>query len=138
VSDQVQIIEYFYARVGNRPGEARRLLEHVSEKGINLLAFTFYPVGGGLTQLNFVTDRVERLKEAAADAQVELVGPERAFFIYGYDRVGALHDHLLKLSNAGVNVSMSSGVSDGAGRFGFIVYVEPEDFDQAASAFDFI
>lgn len=138
MADQVQIVEYFFARVGDRPGEGVRLLQHVSERGINLLAFTAFPTAEGLSQLNFVTDRVEKLKEAAADAGVELSGPERAFLVQGADRVGAMHDHHLTLANAGVNVWSSCGVGDGSGGFGFVLWVRPEDFDEAALAFDFI
>jgi hypothetical protein len=34
-----------------------------------------------------------------------------------------------------VNVYSSSRVCDGRGRFGFILWVEPEDFDKAFDAF---
>jgi hypothetical protein len=134
MADTVRAIEYFYATVGDKPGEGRRLLEHLSERGINLVAFTAFPVGGGQAQLDFVPENAEQLQRAATDANVGLVGPKRAFLIQGDDRVGALHEHHLKLSNAGVNVVAANGVCDGSGRYGFILWVKPEDFQKAARA----
>jgi hypothetical protein len=134
MADKVRTIEYYYAKVGDRPGEGRRLLEHLSEKSINLVAFTAFPVGSGQSQLDFVPESAEQLKAAAADANVTLVGPKRAFLIQGDDRIGALHDHHLKLANAGINVRAANGVCGGAGKFGFVLWVDPQDFEAAASA----
>ena len=134
MADTVRTVEYFYARVFDRPGEGRRLLEHLSEKGVNLVSFTAFPVGSDQVQLDFVPESVDKLKSAAADAGVELVGPKKAFMIQGDDRVGALHEHHLKLSNAGINVIAANGACDGSGRFGYILWVRPEDAEQAARA----
>ena len=138
MADTVRTIEYLYATVGDRPGEGRRLLEHLSARGVNLIAFTAFPSGEGQTQLNFFTDRVERLQEAAADAGMTLDGPKQAFLIQGEDRIGALHQHHLTLANAGVNVFASSGVSDGIRSFGFVLWVKPRDFNKAADALGFV
>ena len=134
MTDTVETVEYLYATVGDRPGESRRLLEHLSEKGVNLLAFTAFPVDGGRTQLDFFPDDVERLQAAAADAGLDLTGPKKAFRIRGDDRVGALHQHHLTLANAGINVHASCGVCDGTGRFGYVLWVKPDDFEKAAVA----
>jgi hypothetical protein len=132
MDETVRTIEYLYATVGDEPGEGRRLLEHLSERGVSLLAFTAFPVGGGRAQLDFVAEDVARLRAAAADADVTLVGPKKAFLIQGDDRVGALHQYHLKLANAGINVRASNGVCGGTGTFGFVLWVSPEDFDAAA------
>jgi hypothetical protein len=134
MEDTVRTIEYFYATVGDKPGEARRLLEHLSERNVNLVAFTAFPVGSGQAQLDFVPDSVEKLQQAASDANVSLVGPKRAFLIQGDDRIGALHQYHLKLANAGINVRASNGVLGGTGTFGYVLWVSPEDFDRAAEA----
>lgn len=131
MSDTVKVIHYYYAKVGNKPGEGRRLLEHLSEREINLLAFTAFPLDPDQSQLDFVTERSEELQSAADDANMVLVGPKKAFLIQGEDRVGALHEHHLKLANAGINVHAANGVCDGSGRFGFVLWVKPDDFDKA-------
>ena len=134
MAESVRVVDYFYATVGDRPGEGRRLLEHLSEKAVNLVAFTGFPSGGGRAQLDFVTDDVSALHEAAADAGIDLVGPKKALLIQGDDRVGALHDAHLRLANAGVNVHAANGVTDGSGRYGYVIWVKPEEFDLAARA----
>jgi len=134
MADSIGAVEYFYATVGDRPGESRRLLEHLSEKGVNLRAFTAFPVEGGRTQLDFFPYEVDQLQAAAADAGLDLTGPKKAFLIQGDDRVGALHQHHLTLANAGVNVYASGGVVDGADRFGYVLWVDPDDFEKAAAA----
>ena len=134
MADTIQEVEYFYAKVGDRPGQGRRLLEHLSEKGVNLLAFTAFPTGEGQVQLDFFPESVEKLQSAAADAAISLTGPKKAFLIQGEDRIGALHQHHLTLANAGINVRAANGVCDGRGRFGFILWVNPEEYQKAASA----
>ena len=135
MDDHIRIVDCYYVTVRDRPGEASRLLEHVSESGLSLTAFTAVPTGTDETQICFVTDKPETLQEAAANAGAALVGPKKGFLIQGKDRIGALHEYHLALSNAGVNVYSSSGISDGKGRFGFILWVEAGDFDKAFDAF---
>jgi hypothetical protein len=134
MAETVKIVEYYYATVSDRPGEARRLLEHLSEKGVNLIAFTAFPVGGSMSQLDFFAEDSQLLQDAAADAGIELVGPKKAFLIQGEDRIGCLHDHHLKLANANVNVHAANGVVSGSGKYGYILWVKPEDLRRAAEA----
>ena len=131
MAETVVLVDYFYATVGDKPGEARRLLEHLSEKGVNLLAFTVFPVEGNKSQLDFFPQDARLLREAAGEAGVSLVGPKKAFLIRGDDRVGALHDHHLKLANANINVHAANGVASGAGSYGYVLWVAPEDVERA-------
>ena len=134
MAETVRKVEYFYATVSDKPGEGRRLLEHLSEKGVNLVAFTAFPISGNQAQLDFFPENPEQLQKVAADAGITLVGPKKAFLIQGEDRVGVLHEHHLKLSNAGINVHAANGVCDGSGRFGYVLWVKPEDYEAAARA----
>jgi hypothetical protein len=128
----VKEVEYYYALVADKPGEARKLLEFLSEKEVNLQAFTAFPTSDGKSQLDFFPDDPGLFKSAARDAQIPLVGPKKAFLIQGRDQTGALYDFHLKLSNAGVNIHASNGVVDGTGRFGYVIWVNPEDYVKAA------
>lgn len=134
MAETVRKVEYYYATVSDKPGEGRRLLEHLSEKGVNLVAFTAFPIGGDQAQLDFFPENPEQLQKAAADAGITLVGPKKAFLIQGEDRVGALHENHLKLSNAGINVHAANGVCNGSGRFGYVLWVKPVDYEAAARA----
>ena len=64
-------------------------------------------------------------------ASVSLAGPRRAFLVQGDDKIGALYDLHLKLSNHGINVHACNGVVDGTGRFGYVIWVDAADHDQA-------
>ena len=134
MDDLIRIVDCYYVTVRDRPGEANRLLEYISESGLSLTAFTAVPTGSDETQICLVTDKPEVLGEAAANAGALLAGPKRGFLIQGEDRIGALHEYHLILSNAGVNVYSSSGICDGTGRFGFILWVEAGGFDKAFDA----
>jgi len=130
----VKEVDYYYALVADKPGEARKLLEFLSEKTVNLLALTIFPVEGGQSQVDLFPEDSEVLKSAAKDADIPLVGPKKAFLIQGTDRIGALYDFHLKLSNAGINVHASNGVVDGTGRFGYVLWVAPKDYEAASKA----
>jgi len=134
VASTVREVEYYYALVVDRPGEARKLLEFLSEKMVNLMALTAFPVEGGMSQIDLFPTDPQALKEAAEDASVDLVGPKKAFLIQGTDRIGALYDFHLKLFNAGINIYACNGVVDGTGRFGYVIWVDPERFDEASEA----
>jgi len=134
MAETIREVEYFYATVEDKPGEASRLLQHFSEKGVNWVALTAFSLGDGRSQLDFFPESAEKLQKAAIDAGVTLVGPKKAFLIQGDDRIGALAEYHLRLSNAGINVHAGYGVSDGSGRFGYVLWVKPEDFEEAARA----
>jgi len=134
MAETIRKVEYFYATVEDKPGEGSRLLQHFSEKGVDLFAFTAFPLGDGRSQLDFFPESAGELLKAAMDAGLTLVGPKKAFLIQGDDRVGALVEHHLRLSSAGINAHAANGVSDGSGRFGYVLWVKPEDFEKAAQA----
>jgi hypothetical protein len=130
--ESVKHVDYYYTIVADRPGEARKLLEFLSERMVNLLALHAFPAGEGKSQVDLFPDDPETLKAAAADAQIPLEGPRKAFLLQGEDRIGALYDFHLKLSNAGINIDACSGVVDGTGRFGYLIWVDPGDFEEAS------
>jgi hypothetical protein len=128
----VKDVEYFSIVVADKPGEARKLLEFLSEKSVNLLALTAFPLSEGESRIDFFPEDSIALREAADDANVPLMGPKKAFLIQGEDKIGALYDLHLKLSNAGINVRACNGVVDGTGRFGYVIWVDPDAYEQAA------
>lgn len=131
---KIRRVEYFYATVQDQPGEAYQLLSRLAELGLNLLAFTAIPVGPMRTQLTLFPDDPLRMADAAAKSRLSLDGPHPAFLVQGDDELGALASIHQKLYEARVNVYASSGVTDGDGSFGYVLYVRPEDFGRAAQA----
>ena len=71
MTEIVKRIEYYYAEVEDRPGEGRKLLEFLSAHGVNLTAFTAFPLEGRKAQLDFVPENAEKLKEAVAEINME-------------------------------------------------------------------
>ena len=131
---RVRSVEYFYAIVEDRPGEAYRFLRDIASHEINLLAFKAIPLGMEKTEVVVFPEDVALLARAAERLGISLRGPHRAFLIQGDDSLGALVDLHRKLNDANVNVMSSSGVTDGKGGYGYIVYVRNEDFDRAGAA----
>ena len=130
----VKRVNYYYTTVEDKHGKGYWLLELFRQRGINLLAFTAFPQGAGRSQLDFVTNDAEKLKTVAAEAEISLVGPKGAFLVQGDDEVGAIVEMHYKLSTAGINVLASNGVTNGAGSFGYLFWVRPEDYEAATTA----
>jgi len=132
MSARVRTVEYFYIMVKDRPGEAYRLLSHLATEQVNLLAFNAIPMGLEHTQLVLFPDSSDLLSKAAAGSGLTLTGPQRALLVQDDDRLGALSDIHLTLLAANINVYAASGVTDGRGGYGYILYLRPEDFRKAA------
>jgi hypothetical protein len=125
---------YFYANVRDELGAAYRLLEQLADLGVDLLAFTAVPSGPALAQFAlFPADPNKLLAESRA-AGLELDGPYHALLVQGDDELGALAGVHERLFTAGVDVYASSGVTDGRGAFGYVVYVREDQFEHAARA----
>ncbi len=129
---RIRIVDYLYTTVPDKPGEACKILVKLSSAAVNLLAFSMVPLGTEETQLVLFPDNLNSLVRAAEDAGILLSRPQRAVLIQGDDELGALVDIHRKLGDAGINVFSSSGVTDGRGSFGYILYVKAQDLDNAA------
>ena len=129
---QVNRAEYFRTTVQDEPGEAYKVLSQLVEIGINLMAFTAVPIGFEMTQLTMFPQSKVNLQNKAKLAGLTLDGPFPAFMVQGDDELGALADIHVKLYDANINITASSGVSDGKGSFGYVIYVRKEDFETAA------
>lgn len=131
---QSRRVDYFYVTVRDQPGEAYRLLSDLERLGINLLAFTAVPGGPTRSQLTLFPEDAAQLQTMAAPAGIQLEGPYPAILVQGDDELGALARVHEKIFQAGVNVYASTGLSDGSGRYGYLIYVRPEDIDRAVDA----
>ena|SRR5579862_876350 len=134
MAHSVRRIDYFYTTVADRPGKAYELLQTLADLGINLLAFAAVPIGPLYTQLTLFPQDRGKLVHEAQSASLVLDGPHPALMVQGDDELGALTDLHMKLANASVNVYASTGVADGRGSFGYVLYVRPEEFERAAAA----
>ena len=128
--------DYYYIMVEADPDEGFKLLSELAEFGINLLAFTAVPFGPMRSQLTLFPDDALKMKDAAKKAGISLDGPHPALLVQGDDKLGVLAEIHEKLSAANVSVFASSGVADGRGGYGYVIYVRPEEYERAAATLD--
>lgn len=130
----IRRVDYYYATVQDQPGAAYSLLSSLAESSVNLLAFSAVPSGAASAQLTLFPENGDALVRAAAKSGLALSGPEHAILVQGDDELGALNDIHRRLFDANVNVFNSTGVTDGSGRFGYLIYVRAGRFEDAARA----
>jgi hypothetical protein len=134
MADTVQSVEYYYVTTPDAPGEGQRVLSALEARGVNLLAFLGFPLGGGRSQLDLIPEDAQSLKAAAEEAGFTLSEAKRAFLIQGDDRVGAVADTMAKLAEANVNLTATMATAAGSGRFGMVMWVAAGDHERAAEA----
>jgi len=134
VADTARRVEFYYVTVPDAPGEGQRILSALKERGVDLLAYLGFPLGGGQSQIDLVPADPESLREAAQEAGITLSDPKRAFLIQGDDRVGAVADITAKLAEANINLTAAAAAGAGSGRYGMILWVAQGDYQRAADA----
>ena len=130
----VRSVDYFYTRVEDKPGRAYELLAKLASEHVNLLAFSAVPYGANCVELTIFPDDSKKLTDAARTGGWNIAGPQHAFLIMGDDELGALAAIHLRLLDAKVNIYASTGVIDGKGGYGYVIYVKDADFPAAAKA----
>jgi hypothetical protein len=132
----IRPVAYFYVTIRDELGAAYRVLAQLAELGVNLLAFTAVPSGPNLAQFALFPADPNKLAAEARAAGLALDGPHHALLVQGDDELGALASVHERLFRAGIDIYASTGVTDGRGAFGYVVYVRENQFDQAVSALD--
>ncbi len=130
-SAKIFSVDYYYTTIADRPGQGCHFLKMLAAGEVNLLAFNAFPVSSDRTQLVIYPLNSTWLGELARRQGLTLHGPHHAFLVQGDDELGALvtiHD---KLCDAGINVASSTGLTDGRGRYRYIMHVQPEEYDHA-------
>ena len=128
----IRPVEYYYATVRDELGAAYRVLAQLASRGVSLLAFTAVPSGPELAQFALFPDDPNRLAAEARAAGLALDGPYHALLVQGDDELGALARIHERLFEAAIDVYASSGVTDGRGSFGYLVYLREDQFERAA------
>ena len=126
--------DYFYTTVRGGPGEAFRVLSELAVGEVNMQAFNALPLGPNAVQFTVFPTNVEMFVSAAEKIGLVIDGPHPAVLIRGVDRLGALAEIHSSLAEAGVPVFSSSGVTSGPKGFGYVIYVQPSEVDNAMAA----
>lgn len=127
-------VNYCYVTVGNRAGAAVNILDQLKVAGINLLAFSGFPVKGGKAQVDLVADKLIGIQRLARKNGWKLSKSKKAFLINGSDTVGAVASPIARLAEAKINITAADAVAAGKGRYGMILWVKPKVYNRAAKA----
>ncbi len=133
MGDTISKVDYYYTTVPNEPGEGARVVEVLKEEGVNLLAFHGFPTESG-SQLDFFPEDSRAFVAAAERAGIELSSRKTAFLIEGSDRPGACADWQIRLAQAGINITAMDAVISGKGRYGALLWVAPNQMEEAEKA----
>jgi hypothetical protein len=127
----VRRADYFYVPVSGEAAAPSELLVALAGRGINLLAFASVPMGPHRTQLTIFPEDATRFATEAERADLAADGPHPALLVQGDDELGALARVNQALAAGGVPVYAATGIADGRGSFGYVVYLSPQDVDRA-------
>lgn len=127
-------VNYCKMKVLSRAGQGVKVLDAITDAGINLLAFTGFPAGGGKAQIDLVCDDMPSLRRLAKKEGWRLSDTKKAFLVQGSDEVGAVHKVLNRLADAKINVTAVDAVAAGAKRYGMILWVKQKDYRAATRA----
>lgn len=134
MADTVRKIVYFKVYTPNKTGAGARVLGALREAGVNLLAFTGFPLGGGRAQMDFFPENAAAFQRAAKKLGIKIAGKKTGFLVQGEDRVGAVAEYLEKLAGAKINMIAADALSAGEKRFGAVLWVKSKDVSKAAKA----
>ncbi len=132
MADRVRKINYCYTKVPNYAGQGEEALRALREAGVNLLAYSAFPIAGRRAQMDFIPENMSAFKKVARKHGWRLSTVKKGFLITGQERVGAVHRHLAKLSDANINVTAVDALGAGRGRYGMILWVKPKQYARAA------
>lgn len=134
MADRVRKVNYCYAKVSARAGQGAAVLDEIQKAGVNLLAFSGFPIGGGKAQLDLIAENMAGVRRVARKNGWRLSKTKKAFLIQGDDRVGACQRQLQKLADQKINVTAVDAVVAGKGRWAAILWVKPQAYARAARA----
>ena len=131
MASTVRKLGYYSMKVSNRPGTGAHLLDALKVAGVNLLAFTGFPVRGG-AQVDFIPENDAVFRRTARKAGLKLSPRKTVFLMRGDDRPGALTTALGRLAQARINLVALDAVTAGKKRYGAIFWVRKQNVARAA------
>jgi hypothetical protein len=132
MADRVRKVSYCYLTVPNRAGQGAKILGELKEAGINLLAYSGFPLRGGKAQIDLIPENMAALRRLARRRGWKTSKIKKGFLIQGRDEVGAVQRHVDRLARERINIVAADAVAAGKGRYGMILWVKPKDYNRAA------
>ena len=134
MADRVRKINYCYTKVPNYAGQGEEALRAWRDAGVNLLAYSAFPIAGRKAQMDFIPENMSAFKKVARKQGWRLSKVKKGFLITGQERLGAVHRHFAKLSDAKINITAADALAAGKGRYGMLLWVRPKQYARAARA----
>ena len=97
MADRVRKVSYTYVKVPSRPGQGAGILAALKKAGVDLLAYSGFPAGGGKAQIDIVTKDLSAVTKVARKEGWRLSKAKKGFLVQGEDKVGAVEKHLLRM-----------------------------------------
>jgi hypothetical protein len=134
VADVIRRIDYYYATVPDKPGEAACILSALGQAGINFLGASAFPHGARRSQVDFIPEDSAAFAMAAKSIGLKVSRKKSGFLIQGDDRPGAIAEIANKLADVKVNITSVQAFSAGSGRYSAMLWVKPPDMRKAAKS----
>ena len=131
MATRVRKAEYYSMKVPNRAGAGAKMLEALKAQGVNLLAFTGFPVRGGV-QIDFIPQNGTAFRRVAKRLGWKISARKAVFLLQGDDRAGAMTGVLGKLAAARINLVALDAAVAGGGRYGAMFWVKKKDVARTA------
>ena len=128
----IRKVNYCKINVLSRAGQGVKILGALKDAGVDLLAFTGFPVGGGKSQIDLVATRMTGVQRVARKNKWQISKVKKGFLVQGADEVGAAYKVLDRLASENINVVAADAVAAGKGRYGMIFWVNPKFYNRAA------
>lgn len=129
---RVKKVKYCYVKVPSRAGQGAKILAALKDAGVNLLAFSGFPLKGGVSQVDLVSNEIPLIRRVARQQGWRLSAVKKAFLITGNDEVGVVERIVSRLAAGKIKITATDAVAAGAGRFGMILWVKPDKYNAAA------
>ena len=131
--DDIKQFDYHYMVIDDDALQVAGIVNACSESGIDLLGLSEFPLGDGKSQLDLIAEDAGILANTARLMGWSLSERKSGFIIRGRNRPNAMAEVLGRLADAHVGVLAVQAISAGAGRFGALMWVKPEDVAKAAT-----
>jgi len=129
---QIRKVNYCYVTVPSRAGQASRILNDLKAAKIDLLAFSGFPIRDGKSQVDLVSNNTAAIQRLARNKGWKLSKVKKGFLVQGTDETGAVQKVLARLAAKDINVIAADAVAGGKGRYGMILWVNPQKYNSAA------
>jgi hypothetical protein len=128
----IRKVNYCKMTVPSRAGQGVKILGVLKDAGVDLIAFTGFPIGGGKSQIDLVAIKMAGIQRVAKKNKWQVSKTKKGFLVQGTDEIGAAHKVLSRLAKENVNIVAADAVAAGKGRYGMLMWVRPQDFNRAA------